>query len=173
TPDRWYIITFVYEDQPDTPPELYELRHNFNSDTLTNEISGKIRSQSDIDGMTIEVDTNGDSKPDRITKATRYADFSLKLDDLTPSDYTYRFRASAPSDSSASMLVGSWQSISFKIADPSLQRAKITELRLRTDDGHREDDPGSSDPSEHDLGINQTLTKLASDRQTIATENEI
>lgn len=173
TPDRWYSFTFVYEDQPDTPPELYGIRHDLNSDTLTNEISGKIRSQSDIDGMTIEIDTNGDSQSDRITKATRYADFSLKLDDLEPGDYTYRFRASAPSDSTASMLVGSWQSISFKIADPSLQRAKITELRLRTDDGHRNDDPAPSDPSEHDLSINQALAKLASDRQTIATENEL
>ena len=173
TPDRWYSFTFVYEEQPDTPPELDELRHNVNSDTLTNEISGKIRSQSDIDGMTIEIDTNGDSQPDRITKATRYADFSLKLDDLAPGDYTYRFRASAPSDSAVSMLVGSWQSISFKIANPSLQRAKITEIRLRTDDGHRDDDPGPSDPSEHDLSINQALAKLTSDRQASATENEL
>jgi hypothetical protein len=147
TPDRWYSFTFVYEDQPDTPPELYELRQDLNSDIFISAITGKIRSQSDVDGLAIEVDTNGDSQADRITQATPYADFFFQLEDLTPGNYTYRFRASATSDSTGLILVGSWQSISLKIADPSLQRAKITELRLRIDDGHRDDDQITSDPT--------------------------
>ncbi|MFN5185966.1 MAG: Calx-beta domain-containing protein [Planctomycetota bacterium] len=147
TPDRWYDFKFEVEDQTDTAPELYELRYVSSSETTNDAIIGKARSQSDIDGMLVQIDTNGDAQADRISKVTRYADFSLTLDGLAPGDYVYRFRASAPSDTSESMLLGAWKTLSFSITDPSIQRAKIQELRLRSDDGLQDDDRITSDPT--------------------------
>ena len=145
--ERWIDFTFILEDQTDTAPELYDVVFLPTDNSQSGKIVGSVRSQGNVDGMLIEIDANGDGRADRTTQATAYAGFSLSLDDLSAGDYTYRIRAALTAGSAESMLIGSWQSVSFRISGPSTTPAKIRELRLRFDDGFLENDQVTSNPS--------------------------
>lgn len=144
---RWTDFTLVIEDQPDASPELDGLLF-VPSDLFEGaKIVGKVRSQSSVEAIRIEIDTDRDGRADRTAALTPYGDFSISLDDLAPGGHAYRLRAVSTKGSSSSLQVGAWQSLDFELPAPPTSPSQISELKLRVDDGFDHSDRMTSDPS--------------------------
>ncbi|MCY3004840.1 MAG: DUF2235 domain-containing protein [Planctomycetota bacterium] len=144
---RWRDFTWVIEDQPDVSPELYGLAY-VPSDSLKGaQIVGKVRSQSSVETIRVDIDSDGDGHVDRTVASTAYGDFSIGLDDVSPGTYAYRLRAVATGSLIESLQVGSWQTLAFELSGPPTTQARIEELKLRVDDGFDDSDRITSDPS--------------------------
>ena len=144
---RWTDFTLVIEDQPDASPELDGLLF-VPSDLIGDaKIVGKVRSQSSVEAIRIEIDTDRDGRADRTAALTPYGDFSISLDDLAPGGHAYRLRAVSTKGLSSSLQVGAWQSLDFELRVPPTSPSQIAELKLRVDDGFDHSDRMTSDPS--------------------------
>jgi len=144
---RWTDFTLVIEDQPDASPELDGLLF-VPSDLFGGaKIVGKVRSQSSVEAIRIEMDTDRDGRQDRTVALSAYGDFSISLDHLAPGGHAYRLRAVSTKSLSSSLQVGAWQALDFELPFPPTSPSQIAELQLRVDDGFDHSDQMTSDPS--------------------------
>ena len=144
---RWTDFTLVIEDQPDASPELDGLLF-VPSDLFGGaKIVGKVRSQSSVEAIRIEMDTDRDGRADRTAALSAYGDFSISLDHLAPGGHAYRLRAVSTKSLSSSLQVGAWQALDFELPFPPTSPSQIAELQLRVDDGFDHSDQMTSDPS--------------------------
>ena len=144
---RWTDFTMVIEDQPDASPELDGLIFVPGDRFGGAKIVGKVRSQSPVEAIRIEMDTDRDGRADRTAVLSAYGDFSISLDDLAPGGHAYRLRAVSNKSLSSSLEVGAWQSLDFELPAPPTSPSQIAELKLRVDDGFDHSDGMTSDPS--------------------------
>ena len=144
---RWTDFTLVIEDQPDASPELDGLLFVPRDLFGGAKIVGKVRSQSSVEAIRIEMDTDRDGRQDRTAALSAYGDFSISLDHLAPGGHAYRLRAVSTKSLSSSLQVGAWQALDFELPFPPTSPSQIAELQLRVDDGFDHSDQMTSDPS--------------------------
>jgi len=144
---RWTDFTLVIEDQPDASPELDGLLFVPRDLFGGAKIVGKVRSQSSVEAIRIEMDTDRDGRQDRTVALSAYGDFSISLDHLAPGGHAYRLRAVSTKSLSSSLQVGAWQALDFELPFPPTSPSQIAELQLRVDDGFDHSDQMTSDPS--------------------------
>lgn len=137
----WQSLTFTYQDQVDTAPELHSVQwaSATNSDggpTLT----GAVRDEKSIAAVGIEIDDDGDQVTDFVVATDWFGNFRFQPLSAAIGTVTYSIRTKETSDDGTSIL-GSWQSFSFTNTAPATNSAPtITTLDLVDDNGASDSD---------------------------------
>ncbi|WP_207398094.1 choice-of-anchor D domain-containing protein [Bremerella alba] len=149
----WTSITIVYEDQVNSAAEIIALGVSGAEDingTLTSAstlIQGQIRNESQLAGITIEIDTDGDGTTDAYAQTDQRGRFEYQLPTPAAGSVSLDMRTREFDWETGSELIGSWQSLTFDFAPDLNEAAELVDVSLVNDTGELSDDLITTDSS--------------------------
>lgn len=143
--EPWVDFTFELQDQPNEPPKLKELLFVPAANGQLPSVRGSVSAQCDLQSVRVELDLNNDGTADRVLSVDPYGMFGYPLDSLSENNATIQVRARSSATTTATALVGSWQSIAVRGEQKPTTAPAILSLTL-LDDGKPIDQSQSSIP---------------------------
>ena len=139
----WQELSFVYEDQPDEAPRLFDLAARI-ADPIDDagriRLTGRITNEASLADVSVEVDFDGDSQPDIYTRTEDDGSFSVLFamqDALAASEdgsLSLSIRTREWSDDTSEDRFGAWQTHVVAAFDVQPEPARIVTLGIADSD---------------------------------------
>jgi hypothetical protein len=143
----WRDFTYIWENQPDAAPLVTGINVQSDHQPGVISLSGSLTFQQDVEGLNLEIDTDGDGTANIATQTNKLGQFSATLYGLLPGMHSVQFRTSAVSTQSQSPLVSPWQAFQFEYSPSVTLPAMVESIELLNDDGSQTSDGVTTDPS--------------------------
>lgn len=141
----WEFLTFTYEDQVDSAPELHSLEFHANIASPT--LSGAVIFQHDVAGVRVEVDAVGNQNVTHTGTTNANGRFVVDLDGLGYDVTTIHARSVGFSPITHESHIGSWIPVTISYPAPTIAAPMIASLSLVNEHGSENNLPTVFDPT--------------------------